>query len=75
MRKSAIFVPSRRAIMLGAAATAAAAGQVVARDPVAPRLPTPEGTAGPGKILVWVDEAHWRSLMGAAVSLGGAAYA
>jgi len=33
------------------------------------RKPSAEGEPAPGRILVWVDERHWRTLLAAAVAL------
>ncbi len=66
MKKSEVFVPSRRSVMVGAVAAASAPGATAARELTSSELPTPEGTGGPGKILVWVEERHWRALIAAA---------
>lgn len=59
--------------MIGAAASASAPRVAAARELAGTALPAPEGTDGPGKILVWVEERHWRALLAAAGPVEGEA--
>lgn len=56
---------TRRAILTGSlAATTWVKGLHPDR-----RRAAAEGQPGPGRILIWVDERHWRALMAAAAGL------
>lgn len=65
MNKQEVFTPSRR-MMIGAVAAALAPPARAGREIADAGVPEPEGTPGPGRILVWVDEQHWRALVAAA---------
>lgn len=66
MQKAQLFTPSRRAMLIGAMVATSAPTAAAARELASTDMAFAEGTPGPGKILVWVDEQHWRALVAAA---------